>query len=457
MAVTYDLALPILVDLIVDAWGISSVARNLFLRDAAGRLTFVVLEQDKDGQTRESLSAKINTRLDGYADPSGISVATPEELFDERLRDTNAGYLFPIKGGEFKGTIRLVDRRVVGGDWLRAPTGAFAGPSRLFFVSLKGGVGRSTALCVLAAHLASSGQRVLAIDLDLEAPGLGTMLLDAETIPKFGVLDYLVETNISNVDDLFVSDMLGASKLSAGRGVINVIPALGALTTAYSENTLSKIARAYLSSDVDQLLSSFTLKIEKLIDITTKTGGYDVVLVDARAGLHESTAAAAVALRGDTLLFGIDQPQTYAGYKALFSQLAVTLGHDWASQIHFVEARVGAEGPSREFVSNMVEVMPEGIDVEMVQTIPLEELRNTFDVDWDEKTPTSISEISLKKEIDSTFIYESDVFRSFDPLKRPDRLDQGAYAAVFKNFLEKCDEILRASELTRQGAGNVER
>lgn len=455
MAMIFDVSLKSLVDIVVENWGEAALERNLFLRDAAGRLTFVVLAAEWNAESREALSAKVNAHLGGYADPSGISVATPEELFDDSLREDDVGSLFPVLGQRFQGAVRLVDRRVVGGDWLRSPKGRAPAVPRLFFVSLKGGVGRSTALCVLASHLAANGRRVLALDLDLEAPGLGTMLLDSETLPKFGVLDYLVETNLSDVDEVFIADMLGASKLAAGRGVVTVIPALGSSSVDHPENVLSKIARAYLPSENSTALSSFTSKIESLLDRITKTGDHDVVLVDARAGLHESTASAAVALRGETLLFGIDQPQTYAGYRALFSQIALTLGADWSTRIHFVEARVGADGPSADFLANMTATMPQASDATPVRAIPLDQLRDRFDLDWDEQADAEEADENLT-DMDSTYIFESDVFRAFDPLKNPDRLDRGAYAAVFHSFLDKCDAILSAAESANKDERNGE-
>lgn len=448
MTITYDLSLPTLVDVVVEAWGSEAISRNLFLRDAAGHLTFVVLEKDRVGREREEISAKINARLASYADPSGISVATPEELFDEQLRVPDTGFLFPVKAAQYDGSIRLVDRRVVGSDWLRRPPAIDEQTPRLFFLSLKGGVGRTTALCVLAAHLASIGQRVLAVDLDLEAPGLGVMLLDDETVPRFGILDYLIETNLGEIDDAFIADMVGSSKLMAGRGVVKVIPALGALSIAHPENVLSKISRAYLSSDSNPQLEGFAAKIELLLEMLTSGGDYDVVLVDARAGLHESTAAAAVALRGETLVFGIDQSQTYAGYRALFAQLAITLGTDWASRLHLVEARVGPDGPSTGFVANMITTIREGREEKPVQPIPLDELRDVFELDWNEQALDDQNLLPREDEIDNTFIYDSDVFRAFDPLKYPDRLDHGVYEAVFHNFLEKCVEILNSVQYT---------
>ncbi len=444
---TFDLSLPIIVDLVSESWGSTAVAQNLFLRDALGRLTVIVLETGRTSLDREKLSEKIAAKLGGYADPSGISVATPEELFDDSFRDPEIGITFPIAGTSFQGDVRVVDRRVVGADWLRRPDTKRATIPRLFFVSLKGGVGRSTALCVLAAHLAANGRRVLAIDMDLEAPGLGTMLLDRANLPRFGLLDYLVETNLDDVDEGFLSDMLGASQLSGGRGSITVVPALGRLANDSPFNVLGKLARAYLPSENDPSLNSFTAKIEKLIERLTAAGAYDIALVDARAGLHESTAAAAVALRGDTLVFGMDQPQTYAGYRALLAQQALTLGSDWTTRIHIVEARVGADGPSNEFISNMMDILPDLHNPELIPPISLNELRETFDVEWDESA--SIGSV-LEPEINHTHIYESNVFSRFDPLKHPDRLSRGMYAAVYGHFLDTCDDIIQSADMPEE-------
>lgn len=441
---TFDQSLPLMIDLVVQAWGSTAVANSVFLRDAVGRLTLVVLDIDRTGAEREELSVMINAQLGAYADPSGISVATPEELFDESLRDAEVGLTLPIDQASFRGSVRIVDRRVVGADWLRRPGSDNPAIPRLFFVSLKGGVGRSTALCVLAAHLAAGGRRVLALDLDLEAPGLGTMLLDEATLPRFGILDYLVETNLTDVQNNFLIEMLGSSQLSAGRGSITVVPALGTMASHNPTNILGKLARAYLPSESDPALNSFTAKIENLINRLTATGDHDVVLVDARAGLHESTAAAAVALQGNTLVFGMDQPQTYAGYRALLAQQALTLGPDWVTRIHFVEAKVGADGPSDEFISNMVDILPDLHDLQPNTPISLGDLSATFDVDWDDEFS---GDSAVDQEVDQTYIFESDAFAKFDPLKRPDRLSRGVYAAVYGHFLQTCDDIIQSAEL----------
>ena len=61
------------------------------------------------------------------------------------------------------------------------------------FYSFKGGVGRSMALANAAVELAKRGRRVLAVDFDLEAPGLDTfdVLRPRDEVP--GVIDFVHE------------------------------------------------------------------------------------------------------------------------------------------------------------------------------------------------------------------------------------------------------------------------
>ena len=61
------------------------------------------------------------------------------------------------------------------------------------FYSFKGGVGRSMALANAAVELAQRGRRVLAVDFDLEAPGLDTfdILRPPDEVP--GIIDFIHE------------------------------------------------------------------------------------------------------------------------------------------------------------------------------------------------------------------------------------------------------------------------
>ena len=89
---------------------------------------------------------------------------------------------------------------------------------------------------------------MLAIDMDLEAPGLGNLLLPDETLPEFGLLDYLVELEAGNpLDDEFFVDLIGPSWLGRGIGRVDVIPALGRRSLCQS-GKCSRKAGARISS-----------------------------------------------------------------------------------------------------------------------------------------------------------------------------------------------------------------
>lgn len=68
-------------------------------------------------------------------------------------------------------------------------------PAIVTFFSFKGGSGRTSALAATAITMARSGLRVAVCDLDLEAPGLATLLFPAPP-PGPGVVDYLLERPI---------------------------------------------------------------------------------------------------------------------------------------------------------------------------------------------------------------------------------------------------------------------
>lgn len=95
--------------------------------------------------------------------------------------------------------------------------GETAGPPVVVFYSFKGGVGRTTALASFAIQRARAGERVAVIDLDLDAPGVGTLLAADErgTTARWGVVDYLLERPVGEVD---LRDFYHACRRPAGLG-----------------------------------------------------------------------------------------------------------------------------------------------------------------------------------------------------------------------------------------------
>jgi CobQ/CobB/MinD/ParA nucleotide binding domain len=303
----YDDALPLVAALVESKLGRKATLENFFLRDASGRLTFVPvspIDQSSEEEIRREAA-----KLLPYVDGESGAIASPEDLFDPNLREENVGLPEWIEHKAFRGFVRLVERRIVGQDWLQPPRDPIEGvPPITVFASHKGGVGRSTALAVSAAALSEKGFSVLVVDLDLEAPGLGEMLLNEA--PKFGTLDYFVEDGLSNVDDSFFGDLLAPSTIATG-GSIHVVPAIGRIGYASPQNVLGKIARAYLEKvGPDGTTETFLERARTLVSQLAARANYDAIFVGVRAGLNEATAAAILGLGADVLLFGVDTCHT---------------------------------------------------------------------------------------------------------------------------------------------------
>jgi hypothetical protein len=214
--------------------------------------------------------------------------------------------------------VKLLDRQVTGQDWLLNPRSATAEGKtvpRIVFFGLKGGVGRSTALAILAFQLAKSGKQVLAIDLDLESPGLSGLLMPPERLSDFGVVDWLVEDGVGQADGL-IRRMISISPLSSNlRQEIRVAAAVGLNDLQY----LDKLSRVYVDVSGDHGPIRFADRLKKLVEELIIQEKPDVVLIDSRAGLHDLAAVSIVGLASTAFLFGSDTAQNWQDYKLLFT------------------------------------------------------------------------------------------------------------------------------------------
>jgi Mrp family chromosome partitioning ATPase len=239
-----------------------------------------VLPFELDANLISQLETEIRSDLQGYARLERVAAGLESPSSQAILAQAKNFPTVRVDGI----AVQLVDRRIVGADWLTAPKPAKTKVPKVVFSSLKGGVGRSTALCVLAAHFSRRGRRVLAVDFDLEAPGIGTMLLHQDELPKFGTLDYVVENGISGIDDSFLADMSGDSFLGADGARVTVLPAVGSRTMESPGDALAKISRAYVE-DIreDGSVVSLSEQVSEMIGRFEATEAHDVVLVDSRA------------------------------------------------------------------------------------------------------------------------------------------------------------------------------
>lgn len=436
--VWYDNALPRFAALVDRHLGPQALIENLFLRDATGLLTFVVLQSLSPNLRKElSLAAQ---ELRPYVD--NVAVSTPEDLFDESLRESNAGVIERIQHEDFSGEVRLVERRIAGHDWLTRPCRPLDGLPPLFaFVSHKGGVGRSTALAVTAAQLAMTGRNVLVVDLDLEAPGLGYMLLPDDRLPRFGSLDFFVENGLRALDDSFYGEMLGISPLTTGTGRVEVVPAVGTASEQCPENVLGKLSRAYLEDVLPgKPARSFLIQAQDLLRALCDRRSYDVVLVDARAGLNETTAAVVLGLGANTLLFGIDSPQTFKGYHYLLKFLARYVEDrqslegepgEWRRRLRMVHAKASAHPDHWELFRD------QAYDL-FAETVYDEDDGHTSE----DSPPFNFDLDSLEAPHTAWHILNDSNYLSFDPLAHPEHLNKHLYERTFGHFLQGIEQVL---------------
>ncbi|CAO4132880.1 hypothetical protein OFEAOIEE_LOCUS603 [Methylorubrum extorquens] len=286
------------------------------------------------------------------------------------------------------------------------------------------------------------------MDLDVEAPGLGSMLLTPETTPPAGLLDYFVEANLGQSPDDMFPNLVAPSWLGAGEGIIDVIPALGSSTEKYPENVLAKIARAYVGS-ADGQSDGVSFRLRALLEYASSIRRYDVIFIDARAGLHETTGAALLGLGAHVLLFGVSQPQTFAAYNILLANLAIVQPDEWEGLVSVVQAKSRANVESqRDFAEKFRRMLTDRLAAKPVEVaVDLERLRTVFDVEWidgsEESDKTAEATLTENGEQFSvSHILESEMFRDFDPLTEPDRLASTVYTAVYGSFLNMICRVI---------------
>lgn len=235
------------------------------------------------------------------------------------------------------------------------------------------------------------------------------------------------------------------------------MPAFGRRAMQHPSDILAKIARVYTEDiDAQGKAHSFRSQVEELINRFSDPDRYDAILVDARAGLHESTAAAFLGLGAEVLLFGLDEPQTFQGFKALFGHLSRFVEThdatppDWLTRLTLVQGKAPLAVEERETFGERcrqiaaetgligAEVMPNAV------AVPAEPFGN---VPWDE----TISDDTLFAEsegcLDATvYVLDDGNYRSFDPFRRRDLLSETRYAATYESLLT----LIRASLATEQ-------
>lgn len=336
-------------------------------------------------------------------------------------------------------SVYLLDRQVMGHDWTRAPLGESGArhPQRVAFFGLKGGVGRSTALAVLAWRLSRQGKRVLVMDLDLESPGVGSLLLPHERLPDFGVVDWFVEEAIGQADDALAGDMVAQSPLvgDAELGEIIVAPTAGRGELDY----LAKLARAYVEVRSPGRALHFADRLHGMIQKLEQKYLPDVVLLDSRAGMHDIAAVTVTRLDALAFLFAVDGAYTWNAYRLLFQhwhqnrallsrfrenlRMVAGLVPDTERATYFYTFRSSAYQLFLDYIYDPVTGDEEGED-------PF-----SFDLNT-ENAPHDMLHVNWNR-----------AFFAFDPVNHPEAVDDGLLQGGFGDFVQRAGEIILGGPL----------
>lgn len=280
-------------------------------RDLNGRVRLILPDRVKESEQRElwnQLASDLMQHLGAHAYPQNAEI-----LFEASREEACQGSTAYVLDGF--DNVWLVDRLVTETNWARiAPE--TEGTPRIVFFSIKGGVGRSTALAAAAWHLAQAGKRVLVLDLDLESPGLSSALLPPERQPMYGITDWLVEDLVDNGAVVFDS-MIATSNLSHD-GEIHVVPAHGAKHGEY----VAKLGRVWMPKLLkDGARETWSARLGRLLQALEARIQPDVVLIDSRSGIDEIASACITDMGANLiLLFALEGDQTWNGYRMLFEQ-----------------------------------------------------------------------------------------------------------------------------------------
>lgn len=287
-----------------------TIGRIIVNRDLNGRVRLVVHDSAYSNEVAkrelDCIAQELHERLGCHAYPAENAVLYESDM-DFIIADTQ---IFLLEDFD---CVYVIDRLASEGNWTSiAPEST--GVPRVVFFSIKGGVGRSTALAASAWALAQSGKRVLVLDLDLESPGLSSGLLPFERQPTYGIADWLVEDLVDNGDAVF-KDMTATSTLSHD-GEIYVVPAHGQDPGEY----VAKLGRVWMPKlTADGTRETWSQRLSRLIEMLESRLKPDVILLDSRAGIDEVASSCVTDLGAHLiLLFAIDGEQTWSGYRILF-------------------------------------------------------------------------------------------------------------------------------------------
>ena len=248
------------------------------------------------------------------------------------------------------------------------------------FYSYKGGTGRTLLLANVAILAARMGRKVVAIDVDLEAPGLAYKLLEEPTTRCDGLVGWL--------RDRFAS---GEAPLSLGDSLIDV-----PVDDPFVEGGWLKLMPAGRNPSLNYFQDLTGLELERRINDGEGVDAFldlkeqieadlapDVLLLDARTGISSTNLVTTRVLADDVVALTLDNREQLEGTRSVLRSLTplTSLGTDEPLRLHVVLSRIA---PRSVEIGSYAVTDEEREKVERVRTFlrePADPLRATLTVD----------------------------------------------------------------------------
>ena len=297
--------------------------------DLGGRLR--VLAKLGDHQGREALGNRVGPELQAACEDYWA-----KEIWFDRERTHPMGKASPAEAalflrvwGEAKAApagqnqVFTLDRRYSKEGWFSTDVEAVWGvggqmPPIVSFYSYKGGVGRTTALAALAIQFARAGKRVLVMDFDLEAPGIGSVFSAGTAAPESGVLDFLLEHPVVG-NEFDPAEMLYSFNKPAL--IKDGEPIFVAAAGTVDEWYLEKLGRLNYHGLFESLTPARDSALKILLHKLRAQARPDLILIDSRAGLHDLGGLTLCGLAHWHVLFGLDSEQSWLGLRVAIARL----------------------------------------------------------------------------------------------------------------------------------------
>lgn len=181
-------------------------------------------------------------------------------------------------------------------------------PAVITFYSLRGGVGRTTALASAARLLAARGRRVLCIDMDFEAPGLPYLFGLPEPGVDQGALPLLLALE-EGVDADIRDHVLRANEADE----LYCLPA-GTLSVDYAQRLRLLDPESWYREESNPL--------HRLLDLAAESSlEPDVILLDARTGISAISAPLLFDVSDMAVICFFPHPQTRRGTELLVQSM----------------------------------------------------------------------------------------------------------------------------------------